>query len=84
MTDHFTGFRVTGRLDIAAMLSTIETLPSGLTEFMCHPGNCGPELRGAATRLRESRAVELAALTSPDVRRAIERRGIQLTNYRSL
>jgi len=84
MTDYFTGFSVTGTLDAAVMTETLNTLPAGLTEFMCHPGNCGPELRAAATRLKESRAIELAALTSPDVRRLIEERGIELTNYRNL
>jgi predicted glycoside hydrolase/deacetylase ChbG (UPF0249 family) len=82
-TDHFTGFRDTGSLNEAAMIRTLEKLPDGLTEFMCHPGKCGPELQGAATRLKESRAVELAALTSPEVRHVIERRGITLTDYRS-
>jgi predicted glycoside hydrolase/deacetylase ChbG (UPF0249 family) len=82
-TDHFAGFRDTGSLNEAAMIRTLEKLPDGLTEFMCHPGKCGPELQGAATRLKESRAVELAALTSPEVRRVIERRGIRLTDYRS-
>jgi predicted glycoside hydrolase/deacetylase ChbG (UPF0249 family) len=83
-TDYFTGFRMTGTLDEAAMIRTLENLPDGLTEFMCHPGNCGAELRGAATRLKESRATELAALLSPEVRRVIERRGIELTDYRAL
>ena len=83
-TDHFAGFQITGTMDTAAMIETLERIPPGLTEFMCHPGVCGPELMGAATRLKQSRAVELAALTSPDVRRAIERRGIELTNYLSL
>ena len=82
-TDRFTGFRATGRLDEATMIAMLEKLPEGLTEFMCHPGKCGAELQGAATRLKESRAVELAALTSPEVRRVIERRGIRLTDYRS-
>jgi hypothetical protein len=49
---------------------------------MCHPGRCGPELRGAATRLKESREIELAALTSSEVRRVIEERAIELTSYR--
>ena len=83
MTDHFTGFGLTGSLNVAAMIETLETLPSGLTEFMCHPGKCGPELQAAATRLKESRAAELAALTSTDVRRVIDRRGIELTNYKT-
>jgi len=84
MTDYFTGFQITGTLDTKAMLETIETLPKGLTEFMCHPGRCTSELRAAPTRLKESREKELAALTSPDVRRAIEKRGIVLTSYRAI
>ena len=48
---------------------------------MCHPGRLGPELRAAATRLKESREIELAALVSPEARRVIERRNIQLVNY---
>jgi chitin disaccharide deacetylase len=83
MTDHFTGFGLTGTLDLPAMLSTLKTLPAGLTEFMCHPGKCGPELQAATTRLKASRPLELAALTSPEVRRVIDERGIVLTNYRS-
>ena len=81
-TDHFTGFQLTGRLNARSLVATLEQLPEGLTELMCHPGRLGDELRGATTRLKESRAVELAALTSPAARAAIERRGIVLTNYR--
>ena len=84
MTDYFAGFQITGNLDAAAMIDTLERLPEGLTEFMCHPGKCGAELRGAATRLKESRAVELAALMSPAVRRVIGQRRIVLTDYKSL
>jgi len=80
-TDHFAGFRNTGNLDRESLIAVIEGLPDGLTEFMCHPGTLGPELRGAATRLKESRAIELAALTSGEVRAAIARRGIALGNY---
>ena len=84
MTDHFTGFQLTGTLDTSGILETLKTLPQGLTEFMCHPGHCGDELRAAATRLLETRAADLAALTSPEVRRVIEERGIELTSYRAL
>ena len=84
MTDHFTGFQLTGTLDTSGMVETLKTLPHGLTEFMCHPGHCGDELRAAATRLKETRPAELAALTSPEVRRVIEERGIELTSYRAL
>ncbi|HWE50850.1 MAG TPA: ChbG/HpnK family deacetylase [Bryobacteraceae bacterium] len=82
-TDHFAGFRATGYLNRETLIAELEGLPEGLTEFMCHPGKLGEELRGAATRLKESRAIELAALTSPEVRDAIGRLGIQLVNYRA-
>jgi predicted glycoside hydrolase/deacetylase ChbG (UPF0249 family) len=80
-TDHFTGFQITGSLNGANLIDILERLPEGLTEFMCHPGKSGPELRAAKTRLKESREIELAALVSREVRNAIERRGIQLVDY---
>jgi predicted glycoside hydrolase/deacetylase ChbG (UPF0249 family) len=83
-TDHFAGFQITGTLNECSLAGMLGRLPEGLTEFMCHPGKLGPELRGAATRLKESREIELAALLSPKTRRAIEQRGIELTNYRRL
>jgi predicted glycoside hydrolase/deacetylase ChbG (UPF0249 family) len=83
-TDHFTGFQATGSLDGAGLIDTLERLPEGLTELMCHPGKLGPELRAAKTRLKESREIELAALTSPEARGVIERRGIKLVSYRDV
>jgi predicted glycoside hydrolase/deacetylase ChbG (UPF0249 family) len=80
-TDHFTGFQITGILGPANLIETLERLPEGLTEFMCHPGKLGPELRAAKTRLKESREIELAALVSSEVRNVIDRRGIRLVNY---
>lgn len=81
-TDHFAGFQITGTLGEANLIATLERLPEGLTEFMCHPGKLGPELRAAKTRLKESREKELAALVSPAVRSAIAQLGIDLVNYR--
>jgi len=81
-TDHFAGFQITGMLDEGTLAWTLERLPEGLTELMCHPGRLGEELRNAKTRLKESREVELRALTSAAARAVIERRGIALTNYR--
>jgi predicted glycoside hydrolase/deacetylase ChbG (UPF0249 family) len=82
-TDHFTGFQITGTLNTANLTQTLEKLPPGLTEFMCHPGYLGPELAAAKTRLKQSRADELAALTSPEARAVLQRRDIQLVNYSS-
>lgn len=82
MTDHFLGFQMTGQYGAAELVTLIEKLPEGLSEFMCHPGFCGAELRASRTRLKESRQRELEALTSPEVRAAVERSGVQLRNYR--
>src|SRR5437016_2908103 len=57
---------------------------SDLTEFMCHPGFCTNELQGARTRLKESRRQELDALTSAEVRKAIEESSVKLVSYRDL
>lgn len=83
-TDWFAGFRVTGRYDARTLAALIRALPEGSTEFMCHPGLCGPELRAAPTRLKESRERELQALTSPEVRAALQEAGVQLATYRDL
>jgi predicted glycoside hydrolase/deacetylase ChbG (UPF0249 family) len=82
MTDHFAGFRLTGRYGAPELANLIRRLPDGVTEFMCHPGFCTDELRAAPTRLKDSRQRELDALTSPEVRAAIEESGVQLTCYR--
>jgi len=80
-TDHFTGFRLTGRYGTADLVELIRGLPEGSTEFMCHPGFCTAELRAARTRLKESRRRELDALTSPEVRAALDESGVQLARY---
>lgn len=80
-TDHFAGFRLTGRFGPAELASLIRSLPPGTTEFMCHPGRCGAELRAARTRLKESRERELEALLDPVVRRALEESGVELGTY---
>jgi predicted glycoside hydrolase/deacetylase ChbG (UPF0249 family) len=83
-TDHFAGFQITGRLRTAELVELMSLIPPGSTELMVHPGRCGPALRAARTRLKESREAELAALTAPEVRVAIERHGIELVNYAGL
>jgi len=83
-TDHFTGFQITGRYTAAQLVSLIHALPEGSTEFMCHPGICGDELRAARTRLKDSRQQELGALTSPEVRASLAEAGVQLVSYREL
>jgi chitin disaccharide deacetylase len=83
-TDHFTGFRLTGHLTEETMLAELRTLRPGTTEFMCHPGFATAELNAATTRLKESRARELEALTSPRVRAFLDEEQITVANYRVL
>ncbi len=83
-TEHFAGFQWTGAYRARELAELIRSLPEGLTEFMCHPGHCTAELQGAMTRLKESRERELEALTSPEVRRALEESATELVNYRTL
>jgi predicted glycoside hydrolase/deacetylase ChbG (UPF0249 family) len=81
-TDHFAGFQVTGVLRTAELAALLAALPEGITELMCHPGRCGPALRNARTRLKQSRERELEALCAPEIRAALERHGVELVNYR--
>jgi predicted glycoside hydrolase/deacetylase ChbG (UPF0249 family) len=83
-TDHFAGFQITGRFRAAELVELLGILPEGSTELMCHPGRCGPALREARTRLKESREEELKALTAPEVRDALTRHGIELVDYSGL
>jgi predicted glycoside hydrolase/deacetylase ChbG (UPF0249 family) len=83
-TDHFAGFQITGKFDASDVAALIRSLPEGSTEFMCHPGICGDELRAASTRLKESREEELRALTAPAVRDALRESGVELATYRQL
>jgi predicted glycoside hydrolase/deacetylase ChbG (UPF0249 family) len=83
-TDHFAGFQITGRFRTQELIELMAVIPQGSTELMVHPGRCGPALRAARTRLKESREAELAALVAPEVRTAMQRHGIALVNYKGL
>lgn len=83
-TNHFTGFQLTGSLDTRELLNLIRNLPAGSTELMCHPGFLRDELPKAPTRLKQSREIELKALTAPEVREALSAGQIQLVAYRDL
>jgi predicted glycoside hydrolase/deacetylase ChbG (UPF0249 family) len=63
------------------LLTIINNLPEvGLFELMCHPGYADEELVAGSIYNRQ-REAELAVLTDPDIRRAIEAREIQLVHY---
>ncbi len=83
-TDGSVGVAVTGTLDLNGFLKLMEALPEGTWEFVCHPGYNDADLDCVRTRLRQSRAQELAILTSPEARAALQRRGIDLISYHDL
>jgi hopanoid biosynthesis associated protein HpnK len=78
------GIVTTGFLDHDLLRRMIEFLPEGAWELVCHPGYNDAQLDAVTTRLRESRAQELAILTSGKTRALLENNGIQLISYRDL
>ena len=82
--DGSVGVLDTGTLDLKSFLVIVNSLPEGTWEFVCHPGYNDAELDHIRTRLRQSRETELAVLTSPGARAALERLGIELISYRDL
>jgi chitin disaccharide deacetylase len=78
------GIVATGHLNQGIFEAIAEHMPDGTWEFVCHPGYVDRELGAIRTRLRESREQELAVLTAPETRSALEARGIELISYREL
>jgi hopanoid biosynthesis associated protein HpnK len=78
------GIEVTGRLDERLFRAIAETIPEGTWEFVCHPGYNDADLQAANTRLRESRELELQALTLPAARDLLAEKDIELISYRDL
>jgi predicted glycoside hydrolase/deacetylase ChbG (UPF0249 family) len=82
--DRFYGVALTGLMDAGAIIHLLASVGHETVEIMCHPGIHDGELDQARTRLKESRELELEGLTEPEVKRAVEERGIKLIDYREL
>jgi predicted glycoside hydrolase/deacetylase ChbG (UPF0249 family) len=80
-TDYFCGIAQTGELTIEGMKCLLQNLPEGTTEMMCHPGFMDKELEESATRLQDSRELEVEILTNPDIRNLVASQGIRLIDY---
>ncbi|MGD0964714.1 MAG: ChbG/HpnK family deacetylase [Candidatus Acidiferrales bacterium] len=79
--DHFLGLARTGELGPEALRQMIELLPQGTTEIMMHPGVCDGDLARTGSRLQGQRQLELDGLLDADVKRTVEKEGIQLISY---
>jgi predicted glycoside hydrolase/deacetylase ChbG (UPF0249 family) len=82
--DFFCGIAQTGVLAKQGILKLLASLSEGTTELMCHPGYADPELRKTATRLQDSRQLELQILTDKEIRKSIAALGIRLINYEEI
>ena len=69
------------RLD--SLLGMLERVGPGTTEIMCHPGLSDDGLRSDSA-YSDQRKEELAILTHPDVRRALQIHDIHLTHFGEL
>ena len=83
-TEGTIGIIATGKLNQALLERTIQVLPEGTWEMVCHPGYMDADLTAAGTRLLASRQVELEALTSEETRNAMAQRGVELISYENL
>ena len=83
-TEGTAGIIATGRLDQRLFVSTMQALPEGTWELVCHPGYADADLQNAGTRLLESRRVELDALRSEQTKSAVAARGVELISYADL
>lgn len=81
-TDHFLGVLLTGKMTRESLTTALGKLRPGITELMCHPGRYDADLESAPTRLKQSRQVELEALTTPEIRALLKENGIELSNFR--
>jgi predicted glycoside hydrolase/deacetylase ChbG (UPF0249 family) len=75
-----------GRLDEKTWLRLAANVPPGISEVMTHPGLAGDERQPGeggmgGSWLGRSRQIELAALLSPLVRRALAAAGVELINF---
>jgi predicted glycoside hydrolase/deacetylase ChbG (UPF0249 family) len=66
-------------ISVDGLLKTLATLPPGLTELSCHPGE-GNDLH---TMYSDERAQELTVLCDPRVRMALSSMEIELRSFRS-
>jgi hopanoid biosynthesis associated protein HpnK len=78
------GITPTGFLDARHLQEILGDLPDGTSELICHPGTVDSDLHRSPTRLLEQREQELQAILSPEIRKTIARRGIQLISYSAL
>lgn len=82
-TDHFRGLYLKGTLSMARLERILQTLPTGLTELMVHPGRApGGQANGPFSAFSDrEREKELEVLTSSTFRRMLEKYRVELMPF---
>jgi predicted glycoside hydrolase/deacetylase ChbG (UPF0249 family) len=76
-------FQHEGHVDLATLERILADLRDGVTELGCHPGEPDAEL-ARTSGYAKLRVTELATLTDPRAKAAVERNGITLSDYSAL
>lgn len=75
-----TGVPCRSAISVESLIQLLATIPEGITELACHPG----EDRQLDSPYAAERLIEVASLCDVRVRRAIESEGIQLSSFADL
>ncbi len=78
--EHFRGLFNSGKLDEETLIKIARQIEDGTTELVCHPGLMGPEITQKYT-FHAACETELAGLTSPRVKKALDECGVKLIRY---
>jgi len=81
MPDGMLGFGVSGCLTRFALEQTLQKIPDGLYELICHPGENDPDMQTRYGHWGYHWAEELDALTAPETRAVLDDIGIGLTTF---
>lgn len=65
------------KIEVKALNGILGSLSSGITELACHPGDPA----GLESTYGHERGREVAALCDPEIRRTLEREGIELCSF---
>ncbi len=79
--DWFWGLGVSGQMNEANLMATLDRLQPGVNEIMCHPGINDPETAARFEGWGYSWEDELAAMTSDSARKFIESNDIRLASF---
>jgi len=81
MPDGMLGFDVSGCLTRFALEQTLQKIPDGLYELICHPGERDPDTQTRYRHWGYHWPEELDALTAPEMQLVLEEQGISLTSF---